>query len=180
MIKYSFLILILCLSCNSQKKKVKSLSHEKKEIQPPFSNQGEQELYWAQEVFKNEYEQKVYDKFHGEIEIIAENTIGYDTDLLTLYCNPAHKIIFTSGILYPKIFYSNSVGISNLKELDFLSNSPKVKRFVCHFYDNNSGLANPTIYYFELINETATEKTDFRSFLNYAKLTFVKRGSLQI
>ena len=37
-------------------------------------------------------------------------------------------------------------------------------------------MANPQVYLFELTNEKANEKTDWKSFIKNAKLTFVKEG----
>ena len=39
---------------------------------------------------------------------------------------------------------------------------------------------NPEVYFIELINENATEKTELNTFINGAKLTFVQKGWLII
>lgn len=42
------------------------------------------------------------------------------------------------------------------------------------------GLANPSEYYFELQNENADENTSNKDFINGAKLTFLKFGTIVI
>ena len=46
------LISILFCGCNSQSRIVETKTEQKMELKPPFANQGEQEDYWAQELFK--------------------------------------------------------------------------------------------------------------------------------
>jgi len=63
-------------SCQSQIGSEQKKTEKKLELKPPFSNQGEQEDYWAQELFKKEYDKKYYPKFLGKI-ITSESKIRF-------------------------------------------------------------------------------------------------------
>ncbi|KFC22055.1 hypothetical protein IO89_08825 [Epilithonimonas lactis] len=67
-----------------------------------------------------------------------------------------------------------------------LNPNPRTKRYKFWIYNsskNNSlmvGLANPSEYYFELQNENSDENTTNEDFINGAKLTFLKFGTIII
>jgi len=116
--------------------------------------------------------------------------------------NDILKMILKKGILYPQLisgfttekrtsekeldslsvseryFYELSRGdnltISNLEELKFLSDSPKIKRF--RFWLIRPKSANPEVYLFELTNENADKNTKLKKFIKSSKLTFLKNG----
>ena len=69
---------------------------------------------------------------------------------------------------------TDSLTISDFKELKFLSKSPKYKRY--KFWLWHKGFANPTAYFIELTNESATDKTELTDFINGASLTFFHVG----
>jgi hypothetical protein len=120
----------------------------------------------------------------------------YDDEVLIIFnTDDKLKAVFQKGIFYPEIITgpvlngserkqdlesmvirNDSLRISNFKELNFLSKSPKIKRFKFWLY--LKGRANPTAYFIELTNTKATAKTDIESFIKGCKLTFVKRGWL--
>jgi len=62
------------------------------------------------------------------------------------------------------------------EELTFLSDSPKVKRFQFWLFSKFGDvyMMNPNVYFFELTNEAANEETDLKSFIENAKLTFIR------
>ncbi|MFI0431227.1 hypothetical protein [Mariniflexile sp. HMF6888] len=175
--KLFVLILLLTFStdCKSQSNSEKVETEKRTELKPPFNNQGEQEDYWAQELFKKEYKKKHYSKFIGEITK-TDNKIHFGKvqyiELLDI--NSDYHLIFEKGLLYPDILSAISLRIGNVEELEFLSGNPKVKRF--RFWLYRSNVANPQVYIFELTNEKANEKTDWKSFIKNAELTFVKDG----
>jgi len=78
-------------------------------------------------------------------------------------------------------FYFNrtdSLTITDFTVRNSFNESPTKRRFdFLLFY---KGFANPTEYSIELINENATKKTDLRTFIDGASLTYIKRGSIQI
>ena len=79
-----------------------------------------------------------------------------------------------------KFFFnrSDSLTISDFKESRNYSNSPTKRKFdFLLFY---KGFANPTEFSIELTNESATKKTDLKTFIDGASLTYIKRGSIQI
>ena len=74
---YFILIFILLFSCSSQAKISETKLESKSELKPPFDNQGQQEDYWTQELFKKEYEAKTYKKFYGKINVENDNRISF-------------------------------------------------------------------------------------------------------
>ncbi|SFB29206.1 hypothetical protein SAMN05660845_2443 [Flavobacterium swingsii] len=172
-----------------------------------FANQGEQENYWAEQLFKKEYKKQDFEKFKGKIEILNNNQIKFDNKILNIHCPKIYLPIFSTGIFFPQIIIGNtennkvltdedvaklnpeerfrynlnrndSFSISELEELIFLSNSPKIKRF--RFWSFRHGFANPQVYFFELINEKADNKTSIEKFIKNAKLTYFKAGHMVI
>jgi len=126
---------------------------------------------------------------------------------LKVVCSSKYLPIFLEGFFYPQliignkenskilsidelnkmtseeqVFYNMSknalLNISNLEELRFLKTSPKIKRF--RFWSFRPGFANPQVYYFELTNEAANEKTSFENFIKNSNLTFIKSGHIVI
>ncbi len=167
-----------------------------------FKNQGEQEEYWVEQLFEKEYSKKHFDKFKGDIVINGVGFIFDDKTFVIINTPKDLKAIFSSGIFYPniitgdtksviksqaeldtlsteqKVFYNmtrtDSLTISDFKELKSLSKSPKYKRF--KFWLWQKGFANPTACFVELTNESATDKTDLTHFIIGASLTFFREG----
>jgi hypothetical protein len=168
-----------------------------------ITTQGEQEQYRAQEIFDKQYEIQSYDRYKGEITLINMNTIRYDNNIITArFIHEEYRIIFETGLFYPAIFsgykdgrilevqkrpdsaYHNllsrndSLVVGIMEEFKFLNPSYIIKRY--KLYLSRPGIANPSMYVFELTNETATETTDLKTFLTEAKLTFFKFVSILI
>jgi hypothetical protein len=175
--KLALIIFLLTFTtvCNSQSEQDKVETEKTTELKPPFKNQGEQEDYWAQELFKKEYKKQHYSKFIGEITTTDSKIKFGKVQYIELFdSNSDYNLIFEKGLFYPDILNAISLRIGSLEELDFLSNNPKIKRFRFWLYRPN--MANPQVYLFELTNEKANEKTDWKSFVKNAKLTFIKDG----
>ncbi|GLB48735.1 hypothetical protein [Neptunitalea lumnitzerae] len=172
---YVILVWVLTLSCSSVYKTTEVEVNSSIQLSPPFTNQGEQEDYWAQELFKKEYTKKQYSKFVGEITNTGNKIRFGKFQFVELFdSNSDYNMIFEKGLFYPDILNVISLNIGSLEELKFLSDNPKVKRFRFWLYRPN--MANPQVYVFELTNYKATEKTDWKSFIKDAQLTFVKDG----
>ena len=169
-----------------------------------FKNQGEQEDYWAEQLFEQKYIKQSFEKFKGKVSIIDKTNIEFDNKSLEFWSvKPELLEIFTEGIFYPQIVIgheknnpikseselklltnnerllynlkrNDKLRISDFEELPFLSKSPTIKRF--RFWNYTFGSMNPQVYFIELTNENATEKTELSSFIKGAKLTFVKEG----
>jgi hypothetical protein len=201
------LLLTFSINCKSQSNPEKVQTEKSTELKPPFKNQGEQEDYWTQELFKKEYKKLSYETYHNEIIEKEGTEFIYDNKSFNIYeVNETLKLIFKKGIIYPqlisgfttekrksekeldslsatqKYFYEMSRGdnltITNLEELNFLSDSPKIKRF--RFWLGRPKSANPQVYIFELTNETADKNTELKDFIENSKLTFLKEGWLII
>jgi hypothetical protein len=150
-----------------------------------FKNQGEQEDYWAQQLFEKHYLKQTYKRFNGRIDT-AKNSYKYKDRTIEIFNTSSElKDLFMKGILYPSLIEaefiisaSDKVSISDLEEQKFLSNDPKKKRF--KFLAFRKGFANPTCYFFELTNVNATNNTNMKEFINGSTLTFFKDGWIQI
>tara|TARA_R100000306_G_scaffold40171_1_gene39511 strand:+ start:126 stop:641 length:516 start_codon:yes stop_codon:yes gene_type:complete len=167
---------MLVCGCTSQSKIVETKAEQKAELKPPFANQGEQEDFWAQELFKKEYKANTYSKYIGEIKLENENQIRFG-DVQSIFISGTetkYYSILTNGLFHPDLLNALSLQITDLEEMEFLSNSPKVKRF--RFWLFRPNMANPQVYLFELRNENATEKTDWEKWIKGSKLTFLKDG----
>jgi len=173
-----------------------------------FKNQGEQENYWAKKLFEEKYTLQAYNKFSGTTLVKDKSTIKFDNKTLIIWgFEPELLKIFTDGIFYPQLLLGNmsntpekskseldalsegerlmyfltkndTLKISDFEELKFLSTTPTVKRF--RFWKFTPGFINPQVYFIELTNKNATEKTDLSIFIKGAKLTFMKDGWLII
>jgi len=169
-----------------------------------FKNQGEQENYWAEQLFEQKYIKQSFEKFKGKISVIDKTNIEFDNKSLEFWSvKPELLEIFTEGIFYPQIIIgheknnpikseselklltnnelllynvkrNDKLRISNFEELPFLSKAATVKRF--RFWNYAFGSMNAQVYFIELTNENATEKTELSLFIKGAKLTFVKGG----
>lgn len=69
-----------------------------------FKNQGDQENYWAEELFEQKYIEQSFEKFKGSISIIDKSNIEFDNKGLEFWSvKPELLEIFTEGIFYPQI-----------------------------------------------------------------------------
>ncbi len=146
------------------------------EFTPSFKNQGEQENYWAKQLFQKEYKEQHFDLFPLKI-IIRDGAFIFSGDSLFVGGQTAEiKALFLKGLLYPTLIGGNA--ISNIEELQFTETSPKRKRF--RFILHKKGVFNPTVCFFELTNVSATQTTSLIEFIEDAKLTFFKQGWIMI
>lgn len=168
--KTYFLIAIslICIKANAQQDSI-----------PVFKNQGEQDDYWAKEIFRKEYKKEEHSRYGKQIIAVNANTYQYGYQYFSIpELADSIKPLFTSGILYSSLFGANASGIGNIEELPFPELPPAIKRFSC--WVNSQGFANPVVYVFELTNEQATKQTDLKSFIMGASLTFIKQGTIII
>jgi hypothetical protein len=149
-----------------------------------------------------------YEKFDGKISVVNENTIRFDEKTLIFFENSKDEylVIFIKGLFYPniitgniiseikskeelenmsdkdRIFYNiartDSLTIGYIDELKLLNPNHKTKRFIIWVF--RKGMINPTAWYFELQNNKATRKTSLSEFIQNAKLTFCKSGTIII
>ncbi|MVN23551.1 hypothetical protein GO621_18685 [Mucilaginibacter sp. HMF7410] len=205
---FTIIVLTLSLfSVHAQTIKSKTASADNKnQSKKEFKNQGEQEDYSAEQLFEKEYSVKHFDKFKGVI-LVNGNNFNYDDQTLQIV-NTAKELngIFSKGLFYPAVitgdiktvvkskqeldtlsagqklsYYftrADSLTISNLEELKFLTKNYTQKRF--RFWLFKKGFTNPTVCFIELTNHNATSKTDLTSFINGAALTFFKSGWIVI
>jgi hypothetical protein len=200
MTRHFFIILALTLalfSADAQTSESK-IADNKRE----FKNAGEQENYWAEQLFEKEYSKKFFEKFKGDILVTGNNFTYGDQTLIVVNTATELNRIFSTGLFFPSIITGNrktivkskqeldtlpiaqqvfydltrtdSLTISDVEELNFLTKTNTVKRF--RFWLFRKGSANPTVCFFELTNKKANDKTDLTSFINGATLTFFKSG----
>ena len=175
--KYLIIImtLIFFVSCKS----LTIIGVAKFENTPSFRNQGEQEDYWAKQFFEKKYKKSKHSKFIGEVRINNSEIQFGETECVKYFDpKPEYKLIFEKGLLYPAILGTDTMDICCLEELTFLSDNPEIKRFRFWMWKKigNVSFANPSVYLFELTNETAKKETDLGTFIENAKLTFIKYG----
>ncbi|MBS1528820.1 MAG: hypothetical protein JSU01_00815 [Bacteroidetes bacterium] len=198
------LLLLITTSCHSLLTNAQARANSSDTTKHEFKNAGEQENYWAEQLFKNEYQKRHFKKFHGEI-IINGNHYQYGSQVLTVYAPEEFKPLFREGILYPDIIHGyfkpdkrikielsktdtakanpvpiksilkpDSLSLSAFEELKFLEKSPHQKRF--RFWMFRKGFANPSVYFIELTNNKATRDTPISEFVQGVHLTFVEGG----
>lgn len=151
-------------------------------VRTNFTNQGEQEDYWAEKFFYEKYKKEIYQKYSGQIVEYNKMAFGFDSTVVLLLSD--HKkmsSLFKEGLLFPSLFIGtgnaqDTIKIDALEELQFLKLPLTKKRFRLWVYEK--WLTNPNVYLFELTNEKATGQTDLYSFFKGAELTFFKRGWL--
>jgi hypothetical protein len=175
-------------------------------VKTDFKNTGEQEDYWAEQIFDRQHERQHY-KTYKTPGILAGNGYQYKNAVIITDTNSAVKAILTKGIFYPDIIveafkYSprRHLKIRLLKtdtsfikqessyivpQIDslWLTNFQEVKFLETNskqrrfrFWLERKGFSNPIIYFMELTNKNATAETDLLSFINGAKLTFFQEG----
>lgn len=167
------LIFLICCSfvfliaCTTHK-------HQLARQSPPiFNNQDEQESYWVNKFFEDNYKKEKIQRYSGSIQL-DDNTLRYGNDTINMGDTSVLRLIFTSGIIYPKLFKCNKLGISDVEEKSPSKLSIKIKRF--EFWAFLPRMANPTVYVFELTNQKATKDMPIAEFIKGAKLTFFKEG----
>jgi hypothetical protein len=168
---------------------------------PEFETQGEQEAYWAKELFENSYVKQKYPLFKGTITVKDDKHFAFNGQVLIVASNVAElKSIFSNGIFYPQIitgdcvkqkpdsltsqnevsplFSCDSLTITEIEELPFPNTSITQKRF--RFLLWRKGLANPQLQIMELTNSKAKVNMTLSDFIKGARLTFYKGGSILI
>jgi hypothetical protein len=175
MFKITFVLLLISFSVGAQTTMASA----------EFKNQAEQEVFWTKQLFEKHYIKAKYKRFDSKIVVNGNSYEFKDKTLEVTNTTQELRAIFSNGILFPSLFEiefilsgTKQIGISGLEEVSFLSNNPKYKRF--KFSSHRKGFLNPTIYFFELTNKSATKNTDILTFINGSTLTFFKDGWTQI
>ena len=143
-----------------------------------FKNQGEQENDWTESFWEKNYSKQNFDKYDSII-VISGDTVKYSDKYFLVWTADKFKTIFSSGIFYPTIITGSRkrdyrLTISNFEELTVPNHSPTQKRF--RFWLHRNSLLNPTVCFIELTNQNATDKTNIKTFIKGASLTFYKEG----
>ena len=158
---------MLLMACTTHKHQIA------KQPVPKFNNQGEQEDYWVNKFFDENYKKEEFQKYSGYVQS-KHDTVRYGNGIITTGDTSVLRLVFTSGLIYPKLFNCNKLGAFNIEEKSPLNHSVKIKRFEVWVYLPT--MANPTVYLFELTNEEATNNMTIAEFIKGARLTFFKQG----
>jgi len=152
-----------------------------------FNTQGEVEKYWTEELFKQKYKKEKFDRYNGEVKVIDSNHILFDKMTVELFSDSSSiKNLFTSGVLYPKMFVPvYDIKVSGLEEITFVNHSDTVRRFTFDVFNTSFSnpkvyMMNPVVYYIELTNTKASNKTDLANFVKDAELTFFFEGGVRM
>jgi len=161
----------------------------------------------AKDTFEKSYVKQDYQIFKGKIDVINENTFKLGEKTLIINSTDKNlREIFKKGIFNPDVVFgkettkplskvqietlskedqivlnllrNDSLNISSVNELVELNPNPQTKRF--SFWLFTKGFLNPTEYYFEIYNSSATKKTTFSDFIIKARMTFFYKGTIII
>ncbi len=128
----------------------------------------------------------LFPKFNGLITV-QKDSIHFDNSVIVLQnSNPAAIAIFKQGLLFPALIdaartgpdgkfemsslpYIGSMSLSSFKELRISDTTQTVKTF--SFLLWRPGFANPSLYLFQLTNESSNSKTNIDEFIKKARLT---------
>lgn len=147
-------------------------------LKPPFNNQGDQEKYWAQQLFLEEYKKYKFKKYKGNIKISGNEILLDNQACVELFVENDFYGIFSNGIIYPNQFGTTKILVKYISELTFLSDLPQVRRFYCYIQKHDSLTKQPTAYVFELTNSQGDSEMSLQEFINGASLTFLREGWL--
>jgi hypothetical protein len=173
------------ISCSTQSQSVQTGNQR----QPKFATPAEREDYWAAQLFQNEYYKQRFEKFKGTIKVSGDSLNYPDGTIVVKNTAEQCAFIFGGGLFYPGIITAHikatgnsgqdlntpvSFTVSNFEELTFLSKNVRQKRF--RFWLFVKGFCNPVVCFMELTNDKANNKTDIKSFIKGASLTFFKNA----
>ncbi len=157
----------------------------------------------SRDVNKGIYIQEGFPRYKGDIRSSGDTAIKYDDVILIIYNQrAAYRSLFEKGIFYPSILTGNISGrdwekergiqitnrnrlfdftklsIGDFEEIKSLQNSSTVKRI--RFWVFRPVFVNPWEYIMDLENSSATEGTDFKTFIEGCKLIYIKFVTLII
>ena len=135
---------------------------------------------------RNNSKDILFPKFNEKITV-KKDTIHFDNSVIVLkHSSPAAITILKQGLLFPALIVAAGTGgdgkfemstlpyigllsISSFEELKLTDTIPTVKTF--SFLLWRSGIANPSLYIFQLTNESSNSKTSIDEFIKNARLT---------
>jgi len=123
----------------------------------------------------------IFDKgiLYPEIITTCANEIKIDTqDESEELDTNVITIVYKGNKSFNSIFGCDSLTISDLMEDKTTRNLKNIKKFSFLLFRN--GLANPTEYYFELINTETDIDMDLKTFIKGARLRKFVKGSVKI
>ncbi|WP_338392426.1 hypothetical protein [Fulvitalea axinellae] len=94
------------------------------------------------------------------------------------YSKNESKASSKKGKTFHDIFNNPNISVSYFDSLEKLDPNPKKKRFI--FWVSREGMLNPTEYYLELYNGEAKKDTSWDEFVENAKMSFFKMGTIII
>jgi len=97
----SLLFVILMLSCVAQTGKSDTATKSVMKT-PDFTNEGEQEYWWAEQAFTKNYKPQPFTEYKGTI-IANGNTFTYDEQVIEVYASQEIKSLFKKGVFYPSL-----------------------------------------------------------------------------
>ncbi len=120
-----------------------------------------------------------------ELTVISKDTIKFGSSCIIIHeTHPEIKKLFELGLVFPDLIYgastrgdkfefkktsgADTLSISNVKELHFLNQKADTKCF--SFLLWHKMMANPSLYLFEITNETGNSNTT-KIFIEKAKVT---------
>lgn len=126
-----------------------------------------------------------FPKFIG-LTSLSKDTVKFDSSFIIIHnTDPEIKKIFELGLVFPDLIYGAStlgdkfefkktsfvdtLSISDVTELHFANQKADMKCF--SFLLWHKMMANPSLYIFELTNDTGGSKKTMKTFIEQAKVT---------
>lgn len=153
------------------------------------------------------YPEKGFEKYKGVITEMNDQWFSYDGTMMRLgNADTTLKTIFKLGLIYPSAFGGNTTGeiwkyeklpdtlsgvsrlINHLIRMDSITISlweipqskPDIRIKKFQVWLSHHRTMNPTEYFLDLDNKTATENMDMGAFIKGATLTYLRKGGIII
>jgi hypothetical protein len=97
---YFILILIITVNYGCSNRHI--ISNSSTSATREFKNAGEQENYWAEQLFNKDYKVEHYKKYKRQI-VLDNNHYQYKDVVITIGMTPELRRIFDKGIFYPGV-----------------------------------------------------------------------------
>ncbi|NQU53916.1 MAG: hypothetical protein HQ522_15410 [Bacteroidetes bacterium] len=143
-----------------------------------YRTEGEREKSSIKKYFKKNYKPQFHTKYSGRIsfDILPDQVvINYDNSAMRLnIADKQYLEIFTSGLLSEQMLggsTADTVSICCIEELTYVKTKKHHRRFKLLVFRN--WYLNPNVFLIELTNIQSDRKSDLKTFLNGAELTFL-------
>jgi len=141
-----------------------------------IQTEGESEKESIKNYFKKHYKPQIHEKYSGHVSIdTLKDIINFDSIAIRLNLdNEVYQDIFTLGLITGQMLggsISDTISINYFEELTYIKTKKHQRRFKLLVFHN--WYMNPNVFLIELTNIQSSRKSEIKSFLNGAELTFI-------